>query len=58
MHIGDSLQSDVAGANNSKIRSVWVSHGQELDTTLNIKPDYIIEDFVDIKWLLNSLFDD
>ncbi|CAH0991751.1 Phosphoglycolate phosphatase [Sinobacterium norvegicum] len=29
IHIGDSLTADIAGANNSGIRSLWISHGNQ-----------------------------
>jgi HAD superfamily hydrolase (TIGR01509 family) len=31
IHVGDSLASDIAGAHNSGITSVWVQHQQPLD---------------------------
>jgi FMN phosphatase YigB (HAD superfamily) len=36
IHVGDSLAADIAGANNSGIRSLWISHGNS--NTGDIKP--------------------
>ena len=46
IHIGDSLSSDIAGAKNSGIKSIWVQHQQAIDET-NIKPDYIVKTAAD-----------
>jgi len=42
LHIGDSLKTDIAGANNMGIASLWVQHQQTLDAQLNIEPKHII----------------
>jgi N-acylneuraminate-9-phosphatase len=55
VHIGDSLKADVAGANNSGIVSVWISHGEELDETADIIPNHIIETPFQIRDLVNLL---
>ena len=40
IHVGDSLASDIAGANNSGITSVWIQHQQPLDAELGINPNH------------------
>ncbi len=55
MHIGDSLKADVAGANASGIRSVWVSHSEDLDESLGIIPTHTIENPFQIRDLITSL---
>ena len=46
MHFGDSLTTDILGANNAGIRSVWIRHGQP--NNKNICPDFTIEHPQDI----------
>ena len=41
IHVGDSLKTDIAGANNAGIRSIWVSHGEELKASL-ASPDFTV----------------
>lgn len=55
IHIGDSLSADIKGANDSGICSVWISHSQDLDETLNITPTHIIETPFQIKDIINTL---
>jgi len=44
--IGDSLSSDIKGANNAGIRSCWLSYGKHLKTNKNgPKPDIVANDF-------------
>ncbi len=57
LHVGDSLSSDICGANRSGIKSVWIS-----DSTQNInevhkehQPTYMIEQFMDINNVLRQL---
>lgn len=42
IHVGDSLASDIAGANNSGITSVWIQHQRPLDAELGIHPSHMI----------------
>jgi len=42
IHVGDSLASDIAGANNSGITSVWIQHQRPLDAELGINPSHMI----------------
>ncbi|MHA1123152.1 MAG: HAD family hydrolase, partial [Candidatus Heimdallarchaeota archaeon] len=41
IHIGDSLESDIAGANNAGIRCVWINREQKENTT-NLPINYEI----------------
>lgn len=40
IHVGDSLATDIAGARNSGITSVWIQHQQPLDAELGIHPEH------------------
>ncbi len=40
IHVGDSLASDIAGAHNSQITSLWIQHQQPLDAELGIEPHH------------------
>jgi len=42
IHVGDSLASDIAGAHNSGIPSVWIQHQQPLDAELDINPHHTV----------------
>lgn len=42
IHIGDSLKTDIAGALNMGITSLWVQHQQPLDSELGINPDHTV----------------
>lgn len=42
VHIGDSLVTDIAGAHNSGITSVWIQHQQPLDAELGINPGHTV----------------
>lgn len=55
IHFGDSLKADILGANNSRIRSVWISHSEDLDPALNIVPTHIIENPFQMRDLLYTL---
>ncbi len=51
--VGDSLTSDIKGANQSGITCVWLNlKGQELPE--EYKPDYIIEDVREVRKVLNE----
>jgi HAD superfamily hydrolase (TIGR01549 family) len=47
IHVGDSLEHDVQGANNAGMKSVWMRNN---DKVLNFRPDYTINSF----WELTS----
>jgi len=55
IHIGDSLSADIKGANDSGIDSVWISHGQDVDTTTGIIPTHIIETPFQINDLIQAI---
>jgi N-acylneuraminate-9-phosphatase len=42
IHVGDSLATDIAGAHNSGIMSVWIQHQQPLDAELGINPRHTL----------------
>ena len=42
IHVGDSLATDIAGAHNSGITSVWIQHQQPLDAELGINPHHTL----------------
>ena len=47
LHIGDSLKSDVLGANNAEIKSVWLNRTKEKNET-EIIPDFEITSLLDL----------
>jgi N-acylneuraminate-9-phosphatase len=42
IHVGDSLATDIAGARNSGITSVWIQHQQPLDAELGMDPHHTV----------------
>ena len=58
VHIGDSLASDIAGANNSGITSVWIQHQQTLDAELEITPHHTLLHPSEIPALIFQLHQD
>jgi len=55
IHVGDSLTSDIAGAFNSGITSLWIQHQQPLDAEIGIKPDYSVAHPSEIPALIKKL---
>ncbi len=55
IHIGDSLASDIAGALNSGITSVWIQHQQPLDAELGINPHHTLLHPSEIPALIDQL---
>lgn len=55
IHVGDSLVSDIAGAHNSGITSVWVQHQQPLDAELGINPHHTVLHPSEIPELIKNL---
>lgn len=51
LHVGDSLQNDVAGANEAGIRSVWLNRGGAVNNT-EIKPEFEIKSFSELPEIL------
>ncbi|MFD2232039.1 HAD family hydrolase [Alkalimarinus sediminis] len=55
VHVGDSLASDIVGAHNSGITSVWVQHQQPLDAELGINPSHTVLHPSEIPSLISNL---
>jgi len=55
IHVGDSLASDIAGAHNSGITSVWIQHQRPLDAELGIDPHHCIMHPSEIPALIRRL---
>ena len=55
IHVGDSLASDIVGAHNSGITSVWVQHQQPLDAELGINPHHTVMHPSEIPALIEQL---
>ncbi len=55
IHVGDSLHSDIAGAHNSGITSVWIQHQQPLDAELGIDPHHTVMHPCEIPELIRNL---
>ena len=58
VHIGDSLTADIAGANNSGIKSVWIKHQQAQNNDVGITPDYILEHPSEIPFFIENFNSD
>ncbi|WP_078551985.1 HAD family hydrolase [Bacillus alkalicellulosilyticus] len=54
IHVGDSLSSDVAGANHVGIRSVWVNRTDRVNKGEK-KPDYEIKALDELTHIINSI---
>ena len=55
IHVGDSLATDIAGARNSGITSVWIQHLQPLDAELGINPHHTVLHPSEIPALIRDL---
>ncbi|MBT5221402.1 MAG: HAD family hydrolase [Gammaproteobacteria bacterium] len=55
IQVGDSLHSDIQGANNSGITSVWVQHQQPLDAELGINPSHTVLTPAEIPALIRDI---
>lgn len=55
IHVGDSLATDIAGAHDSGITSVWIQHQQPLDAELGINPHHTVLDPSEIPALIRQL---
>ncbi len=51
LHVGDSLENDVAGAQNVGAHAVWLNRDKRLNNT-NIQPDYKISSLTEIPAIL------
>jgi len=58
IHVGDSLATDIAGAHNSGITSVWIQHQQPLDAELGINPGHTLLHPSEIPALIRELYRD
>ncbi|UOQ50582.1 HAD family hydrolase [Gracilibacillus caseinilyticus] len=47
IHVGDSLSSDIGGANNAGVRSVWINRNNK-DCREEDKPDYVISSLTEL----------
>lgn len=55
IHVGDNLATDIAGAHNSGITSVWIQHQQPLDAELGINPHHTVLHPSEIPALIREL---
>jgi HAD superfamily hydrolase (TIGR01549 family) len=55
IHVGDSLATDIAGAQESGISSVWIQHQQPLDAELGIDPTHTVLHPSEIPALIEDL---
>ena len=55
MHVGDSLEADVCGANGVRARSVWLNRDGKANET-DIVPDYEIHSLVELTPILNPSY--
>jgi len=55
IHVGDSLATDIAGARNCGITSVWIQHFQPLDAELGINPHHTVLHPSEIPALIRDL---
>lgn len=55
IHVGDSLATDITGALNSGITSVWIQHQQPLDAELGINPHHTVLHPSEIPALIRQL---
>lgn len=54
VHIGDSLHSDIAGANAAGIASVWVRRENRIHDIGTAKPDLTVSDLSELRTALNG----
>lgn len=52
VHVGDSLDSDVAGARAAGLEAVWVAHEEVADLDPDPMPDYTIESIAELPTVL------
>jgi len=56
--VGDSLATDIAGAHDSGITSIWIQHQQPLDAELGINPGHTLLHPSEIPALIRELHQD
>lgn len=49
VHVGDSLETDVAGAHNAALGSVWLKNGADSVIEPDPQPDYALESVGDLR---------
>jgi 2-haloacid dehalogenase/putative hydrolase of the HAD superfamily len=54
IHIGDSISSDILGANNVNIKSIWLNRSGKQNKT-NAIPDLTARDFIEVIENINKL---
>jgi len=54
IHIGDSISSDIVGANNVNIKSIWLNRNGKQNKT-NVIPDLMANDFIEVIENINKL---
>ena len=52
--VGNSLDSDIIGAQEAGIQTVWLNRDKEKNQS-DIKPDYEISSFSELEFILNDL---
>ena len=57
VHVGDSIEADVAGARESGIGAVWVNRSGMPSPSCHIKPDHQIRSLVELPDLVDQLLD-
>jgi FMN phosphatase YigB (HAD superfamily) len=57
--VGDTLNADILGAKNSKIKSVWIKRRANISSNIEsdekMKPDEIIETLAELPELIEKL---
>lgn len=54
IHIGDSILSDVSGAQNAGIRAIWLNRFNKAKPE-GITPDYVCMDLYEVRDVLNNI---
>ena len=54
IHVGDSLKSDIQGANNAGVDSIWISASKQLLEPDQPQPTYIISHISDLEDVLHN----
>ncbi|MFT7559773.1 MAG: N-acylneuraminate-9-phosphatase [Flavobacteriales bacterium] len=55
LHIGDSIATDIIGAHDSGITSIWVKHQQKFDEELSKNPSHIVDHPKELPALVRKL---
>lgn len=56
IHVGDMLETDIKGANEYKMLSVWFNDANK-EKSLNITPDYEIKEISEVLEIVNKILD-